>query len=295
MEDFIDPFNGRTGVYQFTMSHLESGMLFRDGNDYVFGVNTLALATIEYDIVLLCYILMTDHLHVLMQGVYSDCLAAYQWIIRRLRRMLNERYGIRGIPRPSDFNVTAVTNRTTLQNEVLYIIRNCYKARMASPLSYPWSSADCYFNGYRDLIQGKRFDTMSTQEPRAVLQSHTKVPGNWEHLDGRVLNKSFVSWEKVERCFGDSLRFFDGLRLWDLETAVRLSHGIADALKFTDEELQDRVKQICQQEYHVSSFQQLDNKTLLILARTLARRYSAGKAQIGRLLNIRQEMLDKVL
>ena len=39
----------------------------------------------------------------------------------------------------------------------------------------------------------------------------------------------------------------------------------------------------------------LDNKTLLVLARSLARRFSVPKTQIGRLLGISSDVLDKLL
>lgn len=295
MDSFEDPFEGKVGVYQFTMRHLESGLLFREDADYVFGVNAIALATLEHDIQVLCYTLMSNHLHLLLQGTFSHCQQAYLWLCRRLRRMINTRYGQKGIPDPDDYSVTAVNSHPVLQNEVLYLVRNGYRARIASPLSYRWSSADCYFNLDRDLIHGVRFDTLSTQEQKDLLHSHTRVPGDWEHIGGRILNRCFVAWRKVERCFENSLNYFDKLRLWDLESAVKRAHGVAETIRFTDQELQDRVTQLCRKEYHVDAYQQLENKDLLMLARNLARRYAAGKAQISRVLNIRQDVLDKVL
>ena len=39
----------------------------------------------------------------------------------------------------------------------------------------------------------------------------------------------------------------------------------------------------------------MSNKTLLVLARTLARRYATPKTQIGRLLGLSSDVLDKLL
>ena len=57
----------------------------------------------------------------------------------------------------------------------------------------------------------------------------------------------------------------------------------------------ERIRVICEKEYHVTSWQLLDNKTLLVLARTLSRRYSTPKTQIGRLLGLSSEVLEKLL
>ena len=151
---FQDPFEGKTGVYQFTMDHLEKMLLFRTPEDYDYGVNTLALATLRYPARILCYSLMNNHFHLLLIGAYQDCLNFFLWVLRRLRIMLKQRYDLTGALSDQAFDVSAITDERMFLNEVAYILRNPYKARMASPYAFAWSSADVYFNPGREQIRG---------------------------------------------------------------------------------------------------------------------------------------------
>lgn len=293
---FQDPFYGKDGVYQFTMEHLEKARLFRSESDYDYGVNSIALGTCEHPKVrVLCYTLMDNHLHLLLKGRWEDCLKYYLWLVRRLRIMLKQRYNVSGILKDMAFDVSAVTDDRMFINEVAYIIRNPYKARMSSPFSFPWNSADTYFNPLREAVRGTRFETMQITEVRALLQTHAKVPGNWEHIEGRIINRCFIDFSYVEKRIGDSVRFFDKVRVYDLESIINADRGLPESIVFTDMELQEKLQAICRNEYHVSSHQQLDRKTLLLLAKSLARRFGAPKSQISRLLGLSKDILDKLL
>lgn len=93
-------------------------------------------------------------------------------------------------------------------NEIAYILRNPYKARVASPFAFAWNSADVYFNPWRDHVHGIPFGTLKLKEKKALLQSHFTVPDGWEHVNGRILNRFFVAYDLVEKRVTDSIRFF---------------------------------------------------------------------------------------
>ncbi len=292
---FEDSFQGNEGVYQFTMDHLEKCILFRTSGDYDYGVNTLALASLQHSAKVLCYALMSNHLHLLLKGKYEDCLSFYLWVTRRLRIMLKQRYNVTGVLSDDAFDVSAVTDERMFLNEIAYILRNTYKARVASPYAFAWNSADVYFNPWRDHVHGTPFGTMMLKEKKALLQSHFMVPDHWEHVNGRILNRFFVAYELVEKRVSDSVRFFDRIRSYDIESVIQTAHGLSESITYSDGEMQEKIQAICRHEYHVATWQQLDNKTLLVLARTLARRFSVPKSQIGRLLGLSSEVLDKLL
>ena len=293
--DFKDPFHGGNGVFQFTMEHLESGLLFRCDEDFVFGVNTLALGILKHPVKLLAYVLMDNHLHLLLAGKYDPCLAYYYWVLKRLRFMLHTRYGRSGILKDEAVDITAVTDERMFINELAYIFRNPYKARSSAPNSYRWSSAADCFNPWREHVRGTPAGTLAKVEIRALLQTRITVPDEWEILDGCILNRFFVDYALVEKKIGDSVRLFDRVRIYDLETSVNLSHGLHESITFTDIQMTEKMIAVCRNEYHVSSPAQLDRKTLLLLARTMARRFSATKKQISRLLDLSEDVLDQLL
>ena len=291
--EFKDPFTGRKGIYLFTTDHLLRALLFRDEEDFTQGVNTIALATLEYPVKVLCYALMDNHIHLLVSGRYEDCRAFFAWVLHRLARMLEEKYGVSGILRIQTTDVQAVTSKERLLNEVCYLLRTVYKARIGSPYSNPWAPFECYFNPYLPIIHGTPMP--GVKEAKRRFGTHVKIPSDWEHVNGRILNKCFVDYRTVEQMIGSSLEFFDRLRRYDLESIVEQEHGIEEKLTFTDAEMQEKIRAVCKNELHVASHHQLERKDLLWLARTLARRFASPKKQVARLLGIDPSVLDQLL
>lgn len=290
---FSDPFNGKEGVYMITLDHLERQLLFRSDKDYVFGVNTLAIGTLKFKVFLLCYVLMDNHLHILVRGRYSECLSYYRWIVHRLTLMLSREYGVRGLLKQDAADVQAVLDPQALLNEVAYLLRNSYKARIDSPFNYRWTPSEVYFNPYLELMRGESFS--GSEAAKILLGTHTDIPPYWEHHQGRILNKCFIDYPFVERVVGTGLALFDRVRKYDLESSLALTHGIEERISFTDSEMQEKILVICRHELHVESPHQLPRKDLLHLARTIAKRFACPPKQISRLLGIDQSVLDTVL
>ena len=293
-KNLIDPYKGKKGVYHFSMNHLSQQLLFKTDEDFRFGINALALLVLlSSSVKLLCYCLMDNHFHLLLYGKLEDCLKLYDSFLWKLSLLVSRRDGIRGILKQKAVDIQPITETNQLLKCIAYILRNPYKARIASPFSYRWSSADAYFNPHP--VPGIKADSFQVDEIRSFLHSKARIPDDIEIADGIITNRSFVDYRTVEQRFHDSASFFDTLRLFDLESSFKMANGIHETLKFTDKELQVKSKVICQKEFHADSVEQLDRKSLLALSRTLARRYGAGKAQLGRLLSLPEDILERVL
>lgn len=293
LPEFRDPHPGRAGVYLFTTDHQERTLIFRTASDFTYGVNTLAIGTLKYPVRLLCYVLMDNHLHILLSGLYADCLAYFRWVLHRLAMMLKGRYGVRGVLKMDAADVQAVTDARMLLNEVAYLLRNPYKARVESPFSYPWAPFEVYFNPYLPLLRGEPMP--EARQLRKILGTHEKVPADWQMRNGRILNNCFVDYRTVEREVGSGIKLFDRLRKYSLESEIAQQHGMEELLSFTDAEMQEKIRTICLQEYHLASFHLLDRKALLLLARSVALRFGSPVKQISRLLGIDPALLEQIL
>jgi REP element-mobilizing transposase RayT len=290
---FKDPCPGREGIFMFTSDHQLRQLIFKTASDFSYGVNTLAIGTLKYNVRILCYTLMNNHLHLLVMGSYENCLAYFRWVLLRLAQMLKARYGISGILKANNADVQYVTDSQMFLNEVAYLLRNSFKAHIDSPYSYPWAPFEMYFNPYLENIRGERFP--STDAAMKILGTHALIPEDWEHRNGTILNKCFVDYRTAERLLGSGYTLFNRIRKFDTESAIAKSHGVEEQLTFTDNELQEKIQAVCQNELHVNSPHQLGRKDLLRLARTLANRFSATKKQISRLLGIEPAVLENVL
>lgn len=290
---FKDPFNGQRGCYHFSSSHQETRRLFRTTKDFILGVNTLALLLPGSGVKIIAYCLMDNHIHILLSGRLADCLNYYDRVTHRLSQMLGAKYGFTGVFKKEDLDIVAVTSDLQLKREICYIHRNPYKARIASPDAYPWSSADVYFK--TTLPSGAEIKDLQVLERRELFQTKLQIPDSYEYLDGRILNTSFVSFPAASAKFTDSVEYFDFLRKYSLEAEVEEQHGIHKAVTFSDAELQERIKSICVNEFHTESVAGLNRKDLLRLARIASYRFGAGQAQLSRLLGVDKEVLGRVL
>ncbi len=290
---FNNPFKGEKGCYHLSSSHLEKQSLFRSDSDFIFGVNTLALLLPLFDVSLIAYCLMDNHLHLLLNGRLESCLSFYDRVVLRIAQHSAGQYGISGILNCEDVDIVAVTNDQQLKREICYIHRNPYKARISSPLAYRWSSADVYFNAF--VPSGIKAGSVSVRGKRIIFKTHIPVPDDYEFIDGRILNKFFVSYETASRRFRDSVEYFDCLRKFSLESIVESEHGIHESISFSDQELRERIKDVCRNEFHVESYTLLSRKDLLRLCVIVRNRYGAQQSQLSRLLGVDKEVLDVLL
>ena len=291
--DFEDPFNGQKGYYHFSSSHQELRRIFRTAEDFAIGVNTLALLLPYSNVKILAYCLMDNHIHILLEGTLRDCLAFYDRIVHRLAQILGKRYGISGVLRSHDLDIVAVTSEDQMKKEICYIHRNPYKARIASPDGYRWSSADVYFKTHQP--NGMHVNSLCLEERRRIFRTKFAIPDSYEYRDGVILNTCFVSSAIVSGLFNGSVEYFDFLRKYSLEAEVEEKHGVHLQLKFSDAEIQERINDICINEFHARSVRHLDRKCLLRVARIAAARFGAGRAQLSRLLGIDKDILDRIL
>lgn len=292
-KQFKDPYEGKRGCYHFSSSHQETRRIFRSRKDFIFGVNTLALLLPGSDVQLIAYCLMDNHIHILLIGEYDKCLKYYDRVVHRLAIMVGKEYGVSGILKRDEVDIVPVMNDMQLKNEICYIHRNPYKARIASPLSYPWSSADVYFPLSKPA--GSKIREIGARRVKNLFRTHETIPDNYEHIEGKILNSSFVSSDKAMMKFISSVEYFDLLRKYSLEAEVEESHGIHETYTFSDAEIQERITTVCRNEFHADSHKALNRKELLRLARIASARYGAGLAQLSRLLGVDKDTLGRIL
>ena len=288
-----DPYEGKRGCYHFSSSHQETRLIFRSRRDFIFGVNTLALLLPGSEVQIVAYCLMDNHIHILLIGEYFKCLKYYDRVVHRIAMMIGKEYGVRGILKVNEVEIVPVMNDSQLKDEICYIHRNPYKARIASPVCYPWSSADVYFSLWK--AEGKRISEMSVSDAKKLFRTHENIPDWYEHQDGKITNSSFVSSNKAMEKFISSVEYFDILRRYTLESEVEESHGIHENVTFSDAELQERIKHICVNEFHADSHRALGRKDLRRLVRIVSARYGARPSQLARLTGVDKETLKRIL
>ena len=283
--------------FQITSSKLETELLFRDEEDYIYGMNTLALILLLFPgVTVYAFVLMSNHIHLVLGGPQEECEAYYDAVMHRLSLILRRKYGLSGIVPygPKNRTTVPVKGLEHFIIEVLYSLRNPLKAKICYPGDYPWSSVGMYFSK-RNQMTGRKASTFSVRELRQILKTNIRIPGEWEITDNGMIIPRVVDRKAVEKAFDNDESTFIRRLMEPVETRHNQLSGLPMELKFSDHELDARVMTICQNELNVMDHRQLSTKELLRLCRTLSIRFGSSAEQLQRVVGVDKELLEDLL
>lgn len=269
-------------------------MLCRDGEDFLFLWNSLFILAAITGIRIYCICLMSNHFHILITATPQQTECFMRLFKIRMGRYQKARYG-KTVTAGLSYQLFGVSDRRAFCQEVAYILRNPYKARIASPFCYPWSSADAYFHTHKE--EGLPVRKLSFREKNALLHTRQALPeGMRISQEGKILSGTAVDKVFVERLFnGSSTDFFDWVRKWGLDDLVEEKHGKAVTDSYSDEEVNTGIRELCRDLFSVPGADSLDRKSLSRLTRRIQARFGASRAQLLRLLPVDAFFLEQVL
>jgi putative transposase len=137
--------------------------------DYLFHPDCLQQAAHQHACLVYAYVLMTNHVHLLVSGQEVGCVSAMmQTLGRRYVRRINQRYGRTGTLWQGRFKSSVIGSERYLLTCMRSIELNAVRAAMvAEPEDYRWSSSppscigrkrevasadhDCYLASGRDM------------------------------------------------------------------------------------------------------------------------------------------------
>lgn len=129
------------GYYHLSSHGLEKNDIFKSRMDFIAGMNDVALCVLGYDVVIVCFCLMSNHFHFVLYGTLNECWRfAHEYKRRcamRMRRNTGEVRGMRNV----EVQIDLVDNQEYLENVIAYVLRN--------PLA-----AGLYVMPYHTIIDG---------------------------------------------------------------------------------------------------------------------------------------------
>ena len=164
--------------------------LFRTQEDFVYGMNTIALCALLFPVRIVRFELMGNHIHIVLHATGASCLKVFYYIRKRLGVDL-------------DFKLVTIHDEEQLANTLLYVDRNPYETDLnVLPGGYPWGTGGL---GFRlQVPAGVRADALSKAYLRRILHSYVDVPADYQ-IDtarGMILPSSFVDIPLFESLFG---------------------------------------------------------------------------------------------
>ncbi len=282
--------------YFHVSSHgLETNDIFKDRQDFIRGMNDMAICVSCYDVCMLAFCLMSNHFHFVLYGTFEEC--------RRFAEEFKRRCGMRmrlvcgEVKALKDVNVQIdiIDSQEYLENAIAYVLRNPLAAGVfMMPYHYEWSSISLYFRGKSKPV-GMRLNDLSKRKRMNILRSHQIVPDTYMvDADGMILPSCYVNVKMVEDIFRHPARMMMAISR-KIENDVEVRLGITEQVSITDQELLTQMNELIRLEFGYSSLYQLPMKDRVKLCALLKRNFGAGVRQIARVTRLSPEIVERVV
>lgn len=278
-----------------TTDHLSEGIWFRDEQDFKVGMNYIAIISLLSGIKVLAFILMSNHVHLVLQCTEEEA----GWFINELKRRyseyLNKRSGTDDFLRLNKIVIQRLSlEDESLERAIAYTLVNCVAANICLTASdYPWSSIKAYFQV--TAPKGVRFGDMSKSSRKRILHSKSIIPEDTiVGEEGYILPESFIPVKFVESIFRSPKRL-NYFLLNSSKSKRRRDASEGGQPSFKDQVILAAVPDMCVSIFRKKDTEELDSEELVELIKQVRRRFSADIPQIARVLEIPYSKVARML
>lgn len=248
--------------------------LFQSREDYICGMNMIAVTAFICGISILTMQVMETHFHLISRGRPQDCDRFTRSIIVKLGSFITQ------MKRP--FVVTGkihvsndpIRTENELKTKFMYVYRNAISAGFPMmPWAYEWGPGDIYFEDHNHLAGlGKRISEYPVLTRRAMFHTGATLPKEWRCNDeGMLLPHSYVDWNAVESLFRSPKAFLAFLsQKKDVEAAIdRECASNVMVLRASETELRREAKAVCGALWGLTSVTKASVEQRVAIARKL--------------------------
>lgn len=182
-------------------------IIFHDTEDYIFGMNSVAICLLNRKIKLLAFCLMDNHLHFVMQATDSDAKSFIVCYKRMLSRFLKTKYCLEDSLHYAKTDIKPIRDDRLLKIVTAYCLRNPFIAGMENdPTEYKWSTAGYY---YGNIPKGlTRIDSLSVRKRRTYFGTRAEIPASYLYDEnGMIFPPCYVQCEEVRKIFSNEGNF----------------------------------------------------------------------------------------
>ncbi len=284
-------------IWLVTTDHLEKELWFRDDEDFKVGMNFVAIqAACCAEVVVLAFILMSNHLHFLLVGEQEEVERFLEQFKHRYSIYFNARWGISKFLKHKGKDIRKIPNRDeAVERAIAYVQMNCVAANIcAHPSQYPWGTGSTFFrpasaSDGRQPLPGsgiRRLGDLSARARERLLHSNCdQLPLDW-HLgpEGFILPQEYVYVSGVEDLFRTPQRMN-----YFLATSSKARKRLAyneNLPAFRDQTILAALPDLCRSLFQKESFQALPPADQSEFMRQIRFRFSADINQIARVCGL---------
>ena len=273
-------------IYLLSTEHLEDGLWFRDEEDFKVAMNYVAIEAARHpEIVVLAFILMSNHVHFVLNGRREDAVAFVESFKQRYSLYYQKKYGVKEFLRRNGLDIKEIPYDNEAPEKVIsYVQMNSVAANICAFCNqYPWGTGNLFFNA--TTPKGIKLGNMSERARQKALHSNfTKLPEHWIlGDDGYILPCCYVDVKAVEQLFRTPKRMQYFLHS-SSKARKRLENTCLPA--FRDQVILAAIPDLCQSLFQKDSFSALTEEEQSEFLRQLRYRFSADINQLARVCGL---------
>ena len=293
MKGLCNPFSMK--FFFITTDHLEDRLWFRDDDDFKAGMNRVAVLSATLHIPVLAFILMSNHVHFVLQCSYEQATHFIILFKKAHSRYLWDKYGSNEVLQGVGVDIQEIAFEDEgLEKVIAYNQMNSVAANICTfPGDYPWGTGSCFFRVRP--FKGMPLADFSERERIRLLHTKKKLPGNWLlGDDGYILPESYVNVKFVEGLFQTPKRMQYFLQN-SSKAKKRMARSEEGLPAFRDQVLVAAIPDLCHSLFQCRFVAELKDPQLAELFRQLRFRFSADVTQIARAAGFPYEKVTRLL
>lgn len=273
--------------------HLEGALWFRDEEDFIVGMNYIAVLSVVTGIRILAFILMSNHVHFVLECSSEEAKIFFDKLKRLYGAYYQRKYGKHEPLRrnPADYRELKLS-KESLERAIAYVLMNCVAANICSSADgYPWSSVSCIFN--LNIPTGKPIGSLSRHSQKKVIKSKVELPAKYILGErGYILPQSYVKKDFVESLYRTPRRF--NYFLGNSSKAKKHLEKNASP-SFTDQIISAASRDLCRSLFRKPSIEEMTAEEKTELMRQIQRRFSADPSQLARIFELPYSEVTNIL
>ena len=285
--------------YLVTTDHLAEGLWFRDEKDFIAGMNFVAIQAYKSNVTVLAFILMSNHLHFVVQGRWADVKAFIDGLKSRYSKYLHNKYGTFEFLRRNGVRIEEVSSLNEgLEKAIAYTQMNCVAANICShPSQYLWGTGPVFFRPSKR--SGRSLGSLSKRARIRLLHCcDADLPSDWlVSEEGFILPESYVNVQFVESVYRNPKRM-NYFLVNSSKAKKRMEASEENHPSFQDQVIMSALPDLFRSLFQKRRFDELTPSEKIEALRQIRFRFSSNVHQIARVTGLTYEeaarMMDSV-
>ena len=278
-----------------TTDHLSNRIWFRDDEDFMMGMNLVAVLVVALKVDVISFILMSNHVHFVVCCSEENAHLFIEEYKRRYSQYVNKKYGTIELLRRVRVKVDPIDgNGESFEWIVAYVHMNPVAAGIClSSTDYRWGTGGTFFK--TTPSKGRLLGTFSERARIALLHSKQEMPPHFlVGEEGYILPGSYVQVEMVETIFRTPKRMNYFLQN-SSKAKRRITSGETELPSFRDQLVQASILDLCQSLFKKSSLAALTDDEQAELLKQLRYRFSSNANQLMRVTGLTYAQVTELL